>query len=91
MVLAYHEIGEQIYKACGENDRAEYGASLLQFLSEKLTAEFGQGYTIANLRNMRQFYMTFPNRYTPGAFANWSVRSIRCIISGFWQAGIRPR
>lgn len=25
MVLAYWEIGEQIYKACGDNDRAEYG------------------------------------------------------------------
>ena len=25
MVLAYHEIGEQVYKACGENDRAGYG------------------------------------------------------------------
>ncbi len=25
MVLAYHEIGEQIHKACGENDRAGYG------------------------------------------------------------------
>ena len=23
MVIAYWEIGEQIYKACGENDRAE--------------------------------------------------------------------
>ena len=28
MVVAYWEIGEQIYKACGENDRAEYGKNL---------------------------------------------------------------
>ena len=25
MVSAYWEIGEQIFKACGENERAEYG------------------------------------------------------------------
>lgn len=25
MVTTYWEIGEQIFKACGENDRAEYG------------------------------------------------------------------
>ncbi len=25
MVTTYWEIGEQIYKACGENDRAAYG------------------------------------------------------------------
>ena len=58
MVLAYHEIGEQIYKACGENERAEYGAYFLQFISKRLTAEFGKGYTVANLRNMRQFYLS---------------------------------
>ncbi|MFQ7451110.1 MAG: DUF1016 N-terminal domain-containing protein [Flavonifractor plautii] len=28
MVTAYWEIGEQIYKACGEHDRAEYGTKL---------------------------------------------------------------
>ena len=42
MVASYWEIGEQIYKACGENDRAGYGKKLLQFLSEQLTAEFGK-------------------------------------------------
>ena len=64
MVNAYWEIGEQIYKACGENDRAEYGKKLLQFLSQQLTAEFGKGFSIANLKNMRQFYCMFPIRYT---------------------------
>ena len=64
MVTAYWEIGEKIYKACGENDRAEYGKKLLQFLSEHLTAEFGQGYTVRNLRAMRQFYCCFPIRHT---------------------------
>ena len=64
MVTAYWEIGEQIYKACGENDRAEYGKNLLRYLSEKLTAEFGKGFDESNLRRMRQFYMTFPIRDT---------------------------
>ena len=41
MVQAYWKIGQEIYKACGENDRAEYGKKLLQYLSEKLTKEFG--------------------------------------------------
>ncbi|MBO5620682.1 MAG: hypothetical protein J5959_03530, partial [Butyrivibrio sp.] len=42
MVTAYWNIGKQIYEACGESERAEYGKNLLQFLSEKLTAEFGK-------------------------------------------------
>ena len=72
MVEAYWEIGEQIYIACGENDRAEYGKGLLKYLSERLTAEFGKGFTVANLRNMRQFYLTYPKRYTLCSELSWS-------------------
>ena len=62
MVTAYWEIGEQIFQACGENDRAGYGKGLLRFLSDKLTAEFGKGFDESNLRKMRQFYCVFPIR-----------------------------
>lgn len=59
MVAAYWNIGKLIYEASGENDRAGYGKQLLQYLSEKLTREFGKGYDERNLRYMRQFYLTF--------------------------------
>lgn len=72
MVQAYWEIGEQIYLACGENDRAEYGKGLLRYLSEKLTSEFGQGFTVRNLRNMRQFYLAYPKRHTLCTELSWS-------------------
>lgn len=61
MVIAYWEIGEQIYIACGENDRAAYGKQLLQYLSEKLVKEFGKGFSVRNLQMMRKFYLTFSN------------------------------
>ncbi len=61
MVETYWNIGKQIYEAQGENERAEYGKGLLKFLSEKLTEEFGKGYTVRNLNNMRAFYVAFPN------------------------------
>ena len=54
MVGVYWEIGRQISEAIGE--RAEYGRGLLAYLSERLTVEFGKGFTVVNLRNMRQFY-----------------------------------
>lgn len=72
MVITYWEIGEQIYKACGENDRAEYGKKLLDYLSEQLTVEFGKGFTVRNLRAMRQFYCLFPIRHTLCAELSWS-------------------
>lgn len=70
MVNAYWEIGRQITEAVGE--RAEYGRNLLAYLSERLTMEFGKGFTVSNLRNMRQFYQTFPNRYTLRSELTWS-------------------
>lgn len=71
MVSAYWEIGEQIYRACGENDRAGYGKKLLQYLSEQLTAEFGKGFDETNLRKMRQFYCVFPIRDTLCPELSW--------------------
>ena len=72
MVITYWEIGEQIYKACGENDRAAYGKNLLDYLSAQLTAEFGKGFDKSNLRKMRQFYCTFPIRDTLCLELGWS-------------------
>ena len=72
MVQAYWEIGQEIHKACGENDRAEYGKKLLEYLSEQLTSEFGKGFTVTNLKYMRQFYRAFPNRHTLCDELSWS-------------------
>ena len=72
MVTAYWNIGKQIYEACGENDRAAYGKQLLRYLSEKLTEEFGKGFDERNLRNMRQFYLTFPIRNSLRSELSWT-------------------
>ena len=72
MVFAYWEIGEQIYKACSDNDRSEYGKNLIKYLSDKLTAEFGRGYSESNLRAMRKFYLRFPIQQTLSAELSWS-------------------
>ena len=81
MVQAYWEIGEQIYIACGENDRAEYGKGLLKFLSEKLTAEFGAGFTVRNLQMMRKFYLMYQNANTLCAQLSWSHYRVLMRIS----------
>jgi predicted nuclease of restriction endonuclease-like (RecB) superfamily len=70
MVEAYWNIGRQITEAVG--DRAEYGKRLMEFLPGNLTEEFGKGFTIRNLRAMRQFYMAFPIRHTLCAELSWS-------------------
>ena len=72
MVEAYWKIGKEIYEACGGSIRAEYGKQLIQGISERLTKEFGKGFTAANLRNMRQFYLSFQKHYTVCSELSWS-------------------
>ncbi len=81
MVQAYWEIGEQIYLACGENDRAEYGKGLLKYLADKLTSEFGKGFTVRNLQMMRKFYLMYRNVNTLCAQLSWSHYRILMRVS----------
>ena len=62
MVIAYWEIGRLIVEDEQKgNKRAGYGEALLTDLSEKLTGNFGKGFSVAGLRNYRQFYIAFPH------------------------------
>lgn len=60
MVYAYYEIGKIIVEEeqQGKN-RAAYGKQLLQELSKFLTDKFGKGFSVTNLKQMRQFYMIY--------------------------------
>jgi hypothetical protein len=44
------------------SSRAKYRSGTLRELSKSLTLEFGKGYDESNLRNIRSFYLAFPNR-----------------------------
>ena len=41
-------------------------------LSEQMTRDFGKGFTVANLKNMRQFYLTFPNGHALRGELSWT-------------------
>ena len=60
MVYAYFEIGRMIVEEeqHGEN-RAAYGTQLIKELSSYLTKQFGKGYSVGNLKNIRQFYSVY--------------------------------
>ena len=73
MVEAYWNIGKQIVKyEQNGNSRAKYGKYIIKELSIRLTKDFGKGYSSRNLRNMRQFYLTFPIWQTLSAKLSWS-------------------
>lgn len=76
MVNAYWAIGKRIVEEEQKGkERAEYGQKLIKSLSIALNAEFGKGFSVANLKNFRQFYLTFQGDqkgYTVCSQLSWS-------------------
>lgn len=63
MLTAYWHVGREIVEEeqLGQK-RAGYGKQLLQGLSVRLTSEFGAGFSVANLKLIRQFYVVYVDR-----------------------------
>ena len=60
MVYTYFEIGRMIVEEeQNGKERAEYGKHLLEELSKRLKSEFGKGFSVDNLENMRKFYIAY--------------------------------
>jgi len=73
MVQAYWNIGKIIVEEeQNGKDKAKYGLYLIKELSEKLTKDFGKGFTPSNLKYIRQFYLVFPISHTLCDQLSWS-------------------
>jgi predicted nuclease of restriction endonuclease-like (RecB) superfamily len=60
MCITYFEIGRMIVEQEQNGKaRAEYGSGLMKELSEYLINRFGRGFSVANLKNARQFYQIY--------------------------------
>ena len=81
MTYAYWNVGRRIVEQeqYGQK-KAQYGSYLIRKLSIQLSDEFGTGFSIANLKNCRRFYLTFPESsygYSVAGKIPWShLRSI---------------
>lgn len=72
MVEAYWNIGSLIVEAQGGKNNSTYGDRLIKSISRRMTDSFGKGFSERNLRNMRQFFLTFPIWQTVSAKLSWS-------------------
>ena len=72
MLNLYWNIGKAIMEIQQGDERASYGDSVLDKLSQKLTNEFGKGFSSRNLRTMRKFYLMYPIWKTVSAKLSWS-------------------
>src|SRR5438105_3991528 len=63
MLAAYWQVGREIVEEEQRGkERAGFGERLIQELSEQLTADFGRGFSVANLSLIRQLYLTYRDR-----------------------------
>jgi len=61
MVSTYYQIGKLIVEHQQKGaEKAPYGKRLVEGLSEKLLKEFGRGFSVDNLENMRKLYLSYP-------------------------------
>ncbi|MFB1487832.1 MULTISPECIES: DUF1016 N-terminal domain-containing protein [unclassified Thiocapsa] len=103
MVDAYWQIGRRIVEEeQGGEVRAEYGSQLIRNLARALGDEFGRGVSVANLKNFRQFYLTFPDAgksYALRSKLTWThwrlvmrVESVAARLGprAAWSAKLRP-
>ena len=61
MTYAYWNVGKRIIEQEQKGNRkAKYGSYLIKRLSQELSDEYGTGNSVANIRNCRQLYLTFP-------------------------------
>lgn len=82
MVQTYWHIGRRIVEQQQGQTRAGYGDFLITNLSRHLSDSFGRGFSEANLKNIRQFYITFPDfdQLATQCVANLSWTNIRLIM-----------
>jgi predicted nuclease of restriction endonuclease-like (RecB) superfamily len=60
------EIGRHIVEFEQQGaDRAAYGDAIVKGLTSQLAAEFGQGFSLSNLKSMRQFFLLYRDRMAP--------------------------
>ena len=88
MVSTYFEIGRMIveHEQDGKS-RAKYGTQVLIELSARLKKEFGKGFSVDNLQNMRRFYLAYsvPPRVSVKKAVSQKYETVSriCSSSGF--------
>ena len=82
LLITYWKIGKLIVER-EELNNIDHKSSrdLILELSKQLTQEFGKGFSISNLFNMRKFGLTYPNVQTLSGQISWSHYCELLIIS----------
>ncbi|APW58606.1 PDDEXK nuclease domain-containing protein [Paludisphaera borealis] len=69
----YWRIGRHVVEfEQGGKAKADYGAGLILRLAKNLSLRHGRGFSLSNVKAMRQFYVAYPKSQTPSGLLSWS-------------------
>ena len=93
MTAVYWEIGRRIVETEQAGAvRANYGDELIKQLANDLSAQFGRGFGVVNLSQMRRFFLAWPSK---GFFQTPSEKSLTPMLinddMGWFFKYSRPR
>lgn len=76
MTYAYWDVGKRIVEQELKGaTKAKYGSYIIKRLAQELSDKYGSGFSVANIKNCRQLYMTFPREsygYSMIGKVHWS-------------------
>lgn len=73
-LMTFYSIGRWIVEVeQGGASRAAYGKQVMKTLSMHLTAQFGRGFSVDNLENMRKFYLAYRGRISETLFRKFAI------------------
>lgn len=85
MTFLYWNIGRDITENVLNNQKAEYGKSVIKKLSKKLVSEYGRGYGERNIFRMLKFYDYFPDFEILSTLSTMSAKLKIPDVSGILQ------
>jgi len=60
MTATYWEVGRRIVENEQKGEkRAEYGEAVMKRIAAELTARFGRGFSLSNVKQMRKFHLAY--------------------------------
>lgn len=83
-LLTYYTLGEWIVEVQQSGStRAQYGKKVLETLSDALNKEFGKGFSVSTLTNMRKFYEIYKERISQPLVTEFANQNSQPVVTNF--------
>lgn len=83
-LMTYYSIGRWIVEEQQQGEsRARYGKQVIKTLSDALTEQFGRGFSVDTLENVRKFYLNYQDRISETVFRKFAVEKSETVFREF--------